>query len=124
VEQKNWSVVRQFVGYDRLEGMEACIHLNGIYRLLHLYLNGYLPVRKLVAKERVGARVHKRYDTPRTPYRRAQEAGVVTDANQEAFEALLAAQGPLGLRRQIEAVLDRLWRLSEGADQAVAPATA
>jgi hypothetical protein len=124
VEQKNWSVVRQFIGYDRFAGMEACSRLNGIYRLLHVYLNGYLPVMKLVAKERVGATVHKRYDTPRTPYRRAQEAGAVTDTNQEAFEARLAAQGPLGLRRQIEAALDQLWRLREGTDQAVAPATA
>jgi hypothetical protein len=49
---------------------------------------------------------------------------VVTDTNQEAFEALLATQEPLGLRRQIEAALGQVWRLREGADQAVAPATA
>ena len=117
-------MVRQFVDYDRLAGVEACRQLNHLYRLLHVYLNGYLPVMKLVAKERVGAKVHKRYDTPRTPYRRAQEAGVVTATNQEAFEALRAAEGPLGLRRHIEAALDQVWRLREGTDQAVAGATA
>jgi hypothetical protein len=124
VEQKNWSVVRQLVGYDRLTGLEVCSQLNRLYRLLHVYLNGYLPVMKLVGKERIGAKVHKRYDIPRTPYRRAQQAAVVPETTQQAFEALLAAHGPLGLRRQIDGVLEQIWRLREGADQAVAPATA
>jgi hypothetical protein len=69
VEQKNWSVVRQLVGYDRYEGAETVAALEGVYALLHVSVNGYLPVMKLVGKERAGARVRKRYDTPQTPYR-------------------------------------------------------
>src|SRR5437660_787497 len=66
VEQKNWSVVRQLVGYDRYEGAEAVAALEAVYALLHVYVNGYLPVMKLVGKEREGTRVRKRYDTPQT----------------------------------------------------------
>lgn len=67
---------RQLIGYDRFEGEAPCAQLNRIYALLHVYVNGYLPVIKLIGKEREGARAHKRYDQPRTPYRRAREAGV------------------------------------------------
>ena len=67
VEQKNWSVVRQLVGYDRYEGAEAVAALEGVYALLHVYVNGYLPVMKLVGKEREGARVRKHDAVPQTP---------------------------------------------------------
>jgi hypothetical protein len=124
VEQKNWTVVRQLIGYERYEGEEVCAQLNRIYALLHVYVNGYLPVMKLIGKEREGAKVRKRYDEAKTPYRRALEAGVVTPEAQKAFEAALAEHAPMGLRRRIEQELDQLWRRAQRADQAVAPATA
>jgi len=65
--QKNWSVVRQLIGYDRDEGPEAVAQLNRLYAFLHPYLTGYLPTMKLIGKERAGARVRKQYDQPRTP---------------------------------------------------------
>jgi hypothetical protein len=71
VEQKNWSVVRQLVGYDRYEGHETCALLNQVYELLAIYTNAYQPVRQCVDKVRDAARVTKRYDTSSTPYRRA-----------------------------------------------------
>jgi hypothetical protein len=115
VEQKNWSVVRQLVGYDRYEGTEAVAALEAVYALLHVYVNAYLPVMKLVGKERAGARVRKRYDTPQTPYRRAEAAGVLWPDAQAAFAAHLAATGPLRLRRQIDAALAQVWARRVGA---------
>ncbi len=109
VEEKNWSVVRQLIGYDRYEDPAAVAALNHIYRLLHVSVNGYLPVMKLVGKERVGARVHKQYDTPRTPYRRAGTAGVLDAPAEATFVALLEHTGPLTLRRQIDAAIADLW---------------
>ena len=94
VEQKNWSVVRQLIGYDRYEDPAAVAQLNQIYSLLHVYVNGYLPVMKLVGKERVGARVRKRYDTPRTPYRRADAAGVLDAPAATASPSCWTARGP------------------------------
>jgi hypothetical protein len=115
VEQKNWSVVRQLVGYDRYESAAAVAALNALYTRLHIYLNGYLPVMKLVGKERAGARVRKRYDVPQTPYRRALRAGVLTPGVQAAWEEELARHGPLGLRRRIEAALTHVWARRVGA---------
>ena len=42
VEQKNWSVVRQLVGYARYEGTAAVAALEAVYALLQVYVNGYL----------------------------------------------------------------------------------
>jgi hypothetical protein len=115
VEQKNWSVVRHLVGYERYEGAAAVAALEGVYDLLHVYVNGYLPVMKLVGKERDGARVRKRYDVPQTPYRRAQAADVLLPEAREAFAAQLAAAGPLHLRRQLDAALVQVWARRVGA---------
>jgi hypothetical protein len=63
VDQKNWSVVRQLIGYDRYESQAACDQLNRVYELLQLDVNAWLPVMKLVGKEREGSKVRKQYDT-------------------------------------------------------------
>lgn len=96
------------MGCDRYEGEEATAQLNRIYALLHVYVNGSLPVMKLVGKERDGAKVHEGYDQARTPYRRALEAGVVRPDQRAQFETSLEERGPQALRRQIERELERL----------------
>ena len=58
VEQKNWSVVRRLIGYDRYSSRAALEALNHVYDDLRLYVNFFLPVMKLVAKTRHDAKVH------------------------------------------------------------------
>lgn len=74
IEQKNWSVTRCVVGYDRYESVEALRQLQEFYCHLHLYLHFFQLVMKLVGKERIGARIKKRYDAAWTPYQRIVEA--------------------------------------------------
>ena len=62
VEQKNWSVVRRLVGYDRYSSQEALERLNRIYQLVRMYTNYFQPVMQLQHKSRHGAKVHKVYD--------------------------------------------------------------
>lgn len=113
VEQKNGSVVRQLVGYDRYTTSAALEQLGRVYELTRLHVNAYLPVMKLVGKRREGSKVSKRYDAPQTPYKRAMQAGVLSLEEQCRFQAELrtAAAGPLSLRRQLLAELDKLWSL-------------
>jgi hypothetical protein len=113
VEQKNWSVVRRLVGYDRYNSHAALESLNRIYDLLRLYVNFFQPVMKLVAKTRHGARVHKVYDTARTPYQRLLEAGVLTKAKQEELAAIYYGLNPASLLKQINENLERLWDTAE-----------
>ncbi len=67
VEQKNWSIVRQLVGYERYESASAYQALQALYEVIRLYINFFQPSMKLVAKERVESRVKKTYDQPRRP---------------------------------------------------------
>jgi hypothetical protein len=67
VEQKNWTVIRRVIGYDRFSSKAAFKALEDIYTLLRLYINFFQPVSKLVRKSRHGAKVHKLYDTAQTP---------------------------------------------------------
>ena len=113
VEQKNWSVVRRLVGYDRYSSRVALETLNRVYDLLHLYVNFFQPVMKLVSKTRHGAKVHKVYDMTRTPYQRLLEAGVLTEAERQELAASYHGLNPIALLRQINQNLERLWALAE-----------
>ena len=63
VEQKNWSVVRRLVGYDRYSSKPALEQLERIYQLVRCYVNFFQPVMQLKHKSRHGAKVHKVYDS-------------------------------------------------------------
>ena len=65
--------MRKLVGYLRYDTPAAVAALNALYRHeLRLFQNLFLPSVKLVRKERVGARLRRRYDAPRTPLERVQ----------------------------------------------------
>ncbi len=68
VEEKNGSVVRRLVGYDRFEGLKAWEALAQLYCVLRLYVNFFQPSLKLLKKERRGAKVSKKYDSAKTPF--------------------------------------------------------
>jgi len=117
VEQKNWSVVRRLIGYDRYSSRAALEALNRLYNLLRLYINFFQPVMKLVTKTRHGARVHKVYDKARTPYQRLQEAGVLTEAKRQELAAVYHGLNPVLLLKQINENLGRLRDLAEYPQQ-------
>jgi hypothetical protein len=112
VEQKNWSVVRHTVGYDRWETEQELALLESIYDDLRLYINFFQPSLKLIAKERIGNKTSKRYDTAKTPYQR------VLDRNDLSFEAkarlahLYVQLNPAQLRRRMDHKIAQLWKIS------------
>ncbi len=113
VEQKNWSVVRRVVGYDRYSSHAALALLNELYGYLRLYVNFFQPVLKLVRKERHGAKVHKSYDVAQTPYERLCGSGLLEPAKQAEMERLYQSLNPAELRKRIDQVLEKLWTVAE-----------
>ena len=113
VEQKNWSVVRRLVGYDRYSSRAALEQLGRVYQHLRLYVNFFQPTMKLLHKTRRGAKLHKVYDTARTPYQRLLESGVLAAERKEALERLYLSLNPVRLREQLNHELERLWSLAE-----------
>ena len=87
VEQKNWSVVRHFVGYGRYETPQQVEQLNAVYAVVRLYINFFKPVMKLQAKRRVGSKVKKIYDEPKTPYQRLVECEALTPTEKKKLQA-------------------------------------
>jgi len=113
VEQKNWSVPRRLAGYDRYCSKAAYEALERLYELVRLYVNFFQPVRKLVGKERVGAKVKKRFDEAQTPYQRLLAAGVLEAEKGKALAELYGRLNPVRLRQQIDERLEALWKLAE-----------
>ena len=113
VEQKNWSVVRRLIGYDRYNSRAALETLDRIYTILRLYINFFQPSMKLVSKTRHGARVHKVYDQALTPYQRLLRSGVLTGAKRHELIAIYHGLNPMQLLRQLNENLESLWRKAD-----------
>jgi hypothetical protein len=113
VEQKNWSVVRRTIGYDRFSSKAALKSLDDIYILLRLYINFFQPVMKLVDKTRHGARVYKVFDKAKTPYQRLLASGTLTDGKTLELSSIYQALNPAKLLKQIRRETEHLWTLAE-----------
>ena len=113
VEQKNWSVVRRLIGYDRYSSRPALETLNRVYNLTRLYVNFFQPMMKLLDKTRNGAKVHKVYETAQTPYQRLLESGVLTEAKKQELAATYHHLNPVVLLKQINENLESLWKLAQ-----------
>jgi len=112
IEQKNWSAIRQFVGYERYEGIRAYQALGTLYEPLRLYLNFFQPTMTLLSKQRQGAKLTKRYDLPKTPYQRILDAPDVSQDAKRRLTEQYEQLNPAALLRQIEARQELLWRLA------------
>lgn len=108
VEQRNWPVVRQSVGYARYDTAAELGSLQDLYRVLRLYVNFFQPQMKLVSKTRHGAKVIKRFDQARTPYQRVVDSPHVTKAAKEQLRAAYLGLNPAQLKRDLTACQDRL----------------
>jgi hypothetical protein len=113
VEQKNWAVVRQVIGYDRFSSKAAFKALGDVYILLRLYVNFFQPVLKLTGKTRNGAKVHKTYDTAQTPYQRLLRSGVLTEDKKRELANIYGVLNPVTLLKQIKKSVEYLCTLAE-----------
>jgi len=130
IEQKNWTHVRKLLGWDRYDSDSVLAALNELYRGdLRLLQNLFLPSVKLVEKKRVGSRLRRRYDQPRTPLDRVASCA---DADAELVAQLIALRerlDPFAIAASVEAQLDNIYGLanhrrspaSSGAMEAAAP---
>jgi hypothetical protein len=112
IEEKNGSVIRNLIGYDRYEGLEATQALNDVYDCLRLWVNFFQPSMKLVEKRRVGSKVYKKYDQPQTPYQRVQAAPDISEENKLALRQLFLTLDPIQLRQQLDQRLEAFWHLA------------
>jgi len=112
VEQKNYSVVRRAVGYLRYDTVEQLEIINELYGYLRLYTNYFQPVMKLIEKTRIGSRVRKKHDKPKTPYQRVLESLNVEEKKKKVLRSEYAKLNPAELKRQITRLQTKLRKLA------------
>jgi len=113
VEQKNWHIVRQTVGYHRYDTPGELELLNRIWALQRLLTNHFAPQQKLVSKVRTGAKVTKAYDAPATPFQRVlADTGTVTKATKALLKRENRPLNPAAIQRQIQALCTELLALT------------
>lgn len=117
VEEKNYSVVRRNVGYQRYDTPEELAVLNQLYGYLRLYTNYFLPTMKLVSKERIGSRVKKAYDKPATPYKRVLASPDVKQSDKKRIRKIYSALNPAQLKRNITSLQEKLLRIGMMKEQ-------
>lgn len=71
IEQKNWTNIRQYLGYHRFDNPRILPLLNKLYsNQWSLFFNFFIPSVKLISKNRVGSKIVKVHDCPMTPLQR------------------------------------------------------
>lgn len=114
VEQKNNTHVRQLFGYDRIEDPGIVLLMNEIYMAYwNPLLNFFTPVLKLKSKERVGGRVKKIYDEPKSPYKRLLENTYVPEKEKAKLREAFAMKNPIYLKKELDKKLKEFYKRVE-----------
>jgi hypothetical protein len=113
IEQKNWTHIRQWLGYERLHNPRVVSLLNNLYvKEWRLFHNFFCPSVKLIAKERIGSKTIKRHDPPQTPYQRIMLSPYIQDSLKLSLSEQLEILNPFMLRKSIDQKLKRIFTLN------------
>jgi len=109
VEQKNWTHVRQWLGYQRLDNPTVVPLLNRLYRQeWRLFHNFFCPSVKLLSKERIGSKTIKHHDRPKTPYQRIMDSPHIPLNIKQHLSKQLEKLNPFVLRKTMENMLKQI----------------
>lgn len=112
VEQKNWTHVRQRIGYQRFDTSETMTLLNSIYDDLRILDNLFLPSQKLLKKVRIGSRLIRRYDAPKTAFDRLKKCPEARADKMQELETIRRTTNPFALSRKIDENIKKLQTLA------------
>jgi hypothetical protein len=112
IEQKNWTHVRQWFGYQRLDNPQVVPLMNNLYRNeWRCFHNFFLPSVKLMEKERIGSNTIKKHDAPKTPYQRIMESKHVDETVKLSLTKQLELLNPFELNNILQMKLKKITRL-------------
>lgn len=111
IEQKNYTQVRLWFGYERYDNPEVVPLINALCQgALNQLLNYFLPTMKLESKERVGSKVVRKYGPTLTPLDRVLACGEASAATKARLRAQKRALNPFALRREVDRQLKEIER--------------
>lgn len=113
VEGKNWTIVRQYLGYDRFDDPRITPALNELYtNEWRLLMNFFFPSVKLIAKERIKSKIIKRHDQPKTPLQRVLSSPHVSQETKQQLRNLYKQLNPFTLQKTVSTRINRILRLA------------
>lgn len=114
VEQKNFTHVRQLLGYERLEGEELVGMINELYQAYFNPLQNYfIPSQKLKEKERLGSKIVKKFEDPKTPYQRLMDSTYLTKLQKKKLKESYDQKNPIFLSKELNKKLKELFEYIE-----------
>jgi len=115
IEQKNWTHVRQWLGYHRFDNPMLVPLLNELYTSeWRLYHNFFCPSIKLLEKKRIASKTIKKYDAPKTPYQRVLESNHVSASRKRILKEQFRELNPFRLRKAMEKKLNKIFQTLRG----------
>jgi transposase len=111
VEQKNYNIVRQALGYPRYETQQEVQLIGELYENLRLLINFFYPSVKLLEKKRVRGRIRKRYDRPKTPAQRLLDCAALPAQIHGSLRQQLGTLDPFVLKGNITRIQTQLLAL-------------
>lgn len=102
IENKNWTHIRQMLGYQRFDNPKLKQLLNELYTSeWHDYFNYFIPSAKLISKKRVGSKIIKVHDKPKTPFQRLIESQHLDNKTKLLLLHYFNTLNPFKLHQQI-----------------------
>jgi hypothetical protein len=112
VEQKNWTHVRQLLGYDRFDNPDLVPVINDLYlNEWSLFNNYFCPTLKLKEKQRVNSKYTKKYEPPQTPYQRLLDSDDVSIDAKRILGSVYNSLNPFKLKRNIDDKLKAVFHI-------------
>jgi hypothetical protein len=116
IEQRNDSLARGYLGYERLGFQELVSLINYYYaEIVCPMINHFFPTFKLKDKKRIKSRTRRVYDKPITPYARIMASPEVSQDRKDKLKKIHIALNPVTLvqrekfvRQRIDDALKRL----------------
>lgn len=103
IEGKNWTHIRQYLGYQRFDNTELVPMLNQLYTTeWSLYFNFFCPSVKLIEKRRDGSKIIKKHDSPKTPYQRIVDNQQVAPEIKNQLTQIYNSLNPFTLQKQMK----------------------
>ena len=112
VEQKNWTHVRQLLGYHRLDNIKLLPLINELYsNQVSDFNNFFCPNVKLISKERIKSKVKKVHSKAATPYQRLMNSEYIDKKTKLKLENKFSVLDPFELQKSIQKQLKLIFEL-------------
>ena len=112
IENKNWTHIRQYLGYQRFDIIDLVDMLNEMYNNeWNMYFNFFINSQKLISKQRIKSKIVKKYDEPKTPYQRIMESEFISQQTKQQLTNFKSKLNPFHLQKQMKQKINNIIKM-------------